>query len=259
MDEAKPTPSEQNKQQSQQMPQVPNGMGTAPNRTTGVAPTPRATMTGTMRAVDPNLPRGVEGRGYSIFTPEEHWPPPIYIHPTATPEELYYIEHRWHAEWSYYDKKASQAKKSFQRVQLTITVGSAAVPVLVGIQALDDRLDFALYLITILISFLVAAASAIETVKKYGDDWRTYRSAAEELGREKALYDVRTGPYRRSKNPFLLFVERCEEVVAKQNGAWSALKEEQATQLDQYAQDEYGNYTGYASATTGENSAVDLG
>lgn len=189
-------------------------------------------MTGTIPMVNPNLPRGVEGRGYSIFTPDDHWPPPVYIDPNATPQELYYIEHRWYKEWSYYDKRATEAKRSYQRLQLMIGVLSAGVPVLVSIQAVDNRLNFMLYLITIVISFAVAAASAIEQVRKYGDMWRSYRAAAEELHREKALYDVKSGSYRRSTNPFLLFVERCEEVIGKQNGAWSALKEEQIQTLD---------------------------
>lgn len=169
-------------------------------------------------------------KNLSVLQPKHQWPPPIYIDPNASPEEIFYMENRWYSQWKYYDERAAMSKRSYQRLQLSITVGSAAVPVLVGIQAVDSRIDFALYAITIIISFLVAGSSAIETVKKYGDAWRSFRTATEELMREKALYDVKSGPYRKSTNPFLLFVERCEDIMAKQNGVFLSLREEQQGQ-----------------------------
>ncbi len=44
--------------------------------------------------------------------------------------------------------------------------------------------------------------------------------AAEELAREKSLYDMRAGPYRKVKQPYDRFVERTEQIIAKQNGQW---------------------------------------
>jgi hypothetical protein len=161
------------------------------------------------------------------LTPASAWPPPIYVHPGASYQERYYMEHRWHSQWSYYDKKASEAKRLHQRFQIISAVGSVAVPPLIGLNAIGSQVQTAMTVLTILVSSLVAAASAVENVKKYGDNWRSYRSAAEELLREKSLYDVYSGPYRKSDKPFLLFVERCEDVIAKQNGNWVGLKEEQ--------------------------------
>lgn len=161
-----------------------------------------------------------------ILEPSNRWPPPLYVRAEADSREVYYMQHRWYSQWKWYDDKAATAKQVYQRIQLTITVGSAVVPVLVGIQAIDARVDLALYVVTIVVSLSVAAASAIETVKKYGDAWRSYRTATEELQREKSMYDMMAGPYRRSTNPFLLFVERCEDIMAKQNGNFAPLKEE---------------------------------
>lgn len=171
----------------------------------------------------------------NIITPTGVWPPPIFVDASASEQETYYMEHRWYTQWNWYDTKASQAKKEYQRLQIIIGIGSVTVPVLVSLApiASDTNGRNALTLITVLISLLVAAAAAIENVKKYGDAWRTYRSAAEDLKREKSLYDVRSGPYRKSKRPFLLFVERCEDIMAKQNGSWAALKEEQQTAATQ--------------------------
>ncbi|GAB4508714.1 MAG: hypothetical protein OHK0046_01990 [Anaerolineae bacterium] len=173
-----------------------------------------------------------------ILDPSNQWPPPLYIDQNAGSRELYYMEHRWYSQWKYYDGRASGAKQNYQRLQLIIGVGSVAVPVLVGIQFGDDNVRVALNIATVLISLLVAAAAAIENVMKYGDAWRSYRAATEELQREKSMYDTRSGPYRRSTNPFLLFVERCEDIMAKQNGSWAALKEDDSAKGENRVSDD---------------------
>jgi len=191
--------------------------------------------------------------------PGGDWPPPIFFDSlNASDQERFYLEHRWHAQWSYYDQKASEAKKLYQRLQLIIGIGSVTVPVLVGLNASNDVARNTLQLITVAISLCVAAAAAIENVKTYGDNWRTFRGAAEELNREKALYDAHTGPYRRSKNRFLLFVERCEDVIAKQNGAWIALKEEQKDRDDDGDGDSTSS-DGFGTINTSDAGANTLG
>ncbi|MEQ8676465.1 MAG: DUF4231 domain-containing protein [Aggregatilineales bacterium] len=159
--------------------------------------------------------------------PGGQWPPPIFFDSlNASDQERFYLEHRWYAQWSYYDQKATQAKTIYQRLQLIIGIGSVTVPVLVGLNASNEVARNSLQLITVAISLMVAASAAIESVKTYGDNWRTFRGAAEELNREKSLYDAHAGPYRRAKSRFLTFVERCEDIIAKQNGAWIAFKDE---------------------------------
>ena len=184
----------------------------------------RATMTASIASVKEKQEK------LPTLEPSGAWPPPLYIDPEAGSREVYYMEHRWYSQWKYYDDKATLSKRNYQRLQLVIGVGSVAVPVLVGIQFGDESVRVVLNLVTVFISLCVAAAAAIENVYKFGDAWRSYRTANEELQREKSMYDVHSGPYRRSTNPFLLFVERCEDIMAKQNGSWSALKEEQVQQ-----------------------------
>lgn len=180
----------------------------------------------------PALVAPAEKKAANVLEPVNVWPPPIYIDENAPPEERYYMEHRWYTQWNWYDTRAASAKRSYQRLQLIIGIGSLAIPALVGLNPLAEAGSSrtALTLLTVFISVVVAAATAIENVKKHGDAWRSYRTAAEELKREKSLYDVRSGSYRKSKKPFLLFVERCEDIMAKQNGSWSAalLKEDTA-------------------------------
>lgn len=169
----------------------------------------------------------------NFLEPAGVWPPPIYLDAeTATKHERFYVEHRWYMQWSYYDNKAAEAKRVYQRLQLIIGIGSVTVPVLVGLTPVNDQGRYLIQAVTVAISLIVAAAAAIENVKKYGDAWRNYRGAAEELAREKSLYDVGSGPYRQAQKPFLLFAERCEDVIAKQNGAFLALKEEKEVDKD---------------------------
>lgn len=185
-------------------------------------------------------PYNAEEEENFVLSPSGTWPPPIYINGgKAGREERFYMEHRWHAQWAYYDKKASTSRRVYHRIQLIVGIGSVTVPVLISVgPSFGAELQTVVTMITIVISLCVTIATAIENVKQYGDNWRTMRMAAEELAREKALYDVKGGAYRGLKNPFLLFAERCEGIIDKQNGAWSALKEEQISQAKKSAEEE---------------------
>lgn len=153
------------------------------------------------------------------------WPPPLFLMRTASDAERYYMKYRWQNQWQYYDNKASENKRNYQWLQLIIGVGSVAVPVLLGFQGTFT-------IIATIVSLVVAASAAVENVKKFGDGWRSFRTAAEALQREKALYDVSAGPYRIAKRPFIRFVERCEDIIAQQNGQFMQ-REEQQTQNQQ--------------------------
>jgi len=155
-------------------------------------------------------------------TEASSWPPPLFLMRTAGDAERYYMKYRWQNQWQYYDNKATENKRNYQYLQLTIGIGSVAVPVLLGFQGTFT-------IIATIASLVVAASAAIENVKKFGDGWRSFRSAAEALQREKALYDVSAGPYRMAKRPFIRFVERCEDIIAQQNGQFMQ-RDEQQTQ-----------------------------
>ena len=163
---------------------------------------------------------GVKADEKHILTPSGQWPPPIYITDATSDQERYYMEHRWHAQWDWYDQKASFYKKRHLFIQVMIGIMSGAVPVLVAINSQDVNIAELLKLSAIVLSFLVTVFTVWENVYKHGDNWRSYRGAAEDLAREKAMYDMEVGPYKRVKNPFSRFVERTEDIIAKQNGQW---------------------------------------
>jgi hypothetical protein len=154
------------------------------------------------------------------------WPPPLYLVPNASKSEVHYMKNRWQTQWLYYDKKASEHKRKHQALQVFIGVASVSVPVLLTASTSYPVLT----LIASIVSASVAAAAAIENVKKYGDNWRSFRQAAEDLAREKSMYDVVAGPYRASKRPFVRFVERCEDIMSQQNGQFHQRGEENQPQ-----------------------------
>jgi hypothetical protein len=164
----------------------------------------------------------------NVLVPAGTWPPPIYVDAATSEQEKYYMEHRWYAQWEWYDQKATFFKKRYLLTQLTIGIVSGIVPALVAINSPGLSIAQALQLVTIGLSLVVTAFTVWENVYKHGDNWRSYRGAAEELAREKVMYDMRAGQYKRVKNPFMRFVERCEDIIAKQNGQW----------LSQMAQDD---------------------
>ncbi len=172
-----------------------------------------------------------------LAQPEAPWPPPIFVKRNVTAEEKFYIENRWYAQWRYYDKKSSENKQSYHFFQRVIVIGSVTVPVLVGtgpsIAAYVNNEPWVRALLdmaTVVISLAVALSAAIEGLYKYGEYWSNYRKAAEELLQEKHLYDVRSGGYANTSDPFLRFVERCEGIIAKQNGQYFQTVEKQQSE-----------------------------
>ena len=158
------------------------------------------------------------------------WPPPIFMKKNMPYEQRFYLENRWYGQWQFYDSKASFNKKWYFRLQFIIVVFSVIVPVLVGFgpslaTALANvwpnvAVRTIIDILTVLLSLMVAVAAAVEGLFGYGDNWRTYRTAAEDLSQEKYMFDVGAGNYVGNANPFAHFVERVEDIIAQQNGRW---------------------------------------
>lgn len=166
------------------------------------------------------------------LTPKGTWPPPIFVNPNAGELERHYIEFRWHAQWDWYDRKASEAKTQHQRLQRITVIGSTVITALVAftppvnVTNAIPWLEDVLKVVTVVISLAVGLSAGFEGLYKHGDNWRNYRGAAEEMLREKSMYDVKSGPYRKTKVPFQLFVQRIEEIITKQNGTFLQLADD---------------------------------
>jgi hypothetical protein len=183
---------------------------------------------------------------------------PDFLSPLATPEQRvkHYIEHRWSDQYQYYTFKADQNRRRHLRLQTFIAIVAVIVPVLLGFNAdimnwvngsvlaggFSGPLSFLNLIMTndnlprwtsfinavpAILSGLVAAATALENVQKYGDNWRAFQSASDGLERERALFESNAGPYRTATDAYSLFVERSEDVIAQETGRYFAREEQQ--------------------------------
>lgn len=131
---------------------------------------------------------------------------------TETKQQRYLAE-RWQSQRDYYSRKSARNKQLYQGFQIFVALSAVAVPVLLAIPEMPK-------IIPAIMSGLVAAATAIENVYHFGDNWRTFRQTLEALKRERALYDAEAGPYGNSKTAFRRFVERSENIIAEETGRY---------------------------------------
>lgn len=180
---------------------------------------------------------------------------PQFLSRNASSEQRtkHYIETRWHEQYTYYTFKAERNRRRHMQLQMFIAVVAVLVPVLLGfnanlINAVRAAVDNNLLPVLIsqnnigfwisfvnavpaILSGLVAGATALENVQKYGDNFRAFQSASDGLERERALFESNAGPYRKSSTPYRLFVERSEDVIAQETGRYFA-REQQAGEDD---------------------------
>ncbi|MDQ7037089.1 MAG: DUF4231 domain-containing protein [Anaerolineae bacterium] len=183
---------------------------------------------------------------YQIM-PESSWPPPMFVKKNITPQERYYLENRWHSQWRFFDTKASNSKSQYFWLQRIVVIGSVTVPVLVSLDPdiirglinfiplvtlTVDQARLLIDITTVLLSLAVAISAGLESLNKYGDNWGSYRQAAEELQAEKSFYDVDGGRYANNPDAFSRFVERTEEIIAQQNGRFIASVEKQTQESE---------------------------
>lgn len=168
----------------------------------------------------------------------------------------YYVNKRWNEQYDYYSKKADLNRVKHQQLQIFIAIVAVLVPVLLGFTAglinwaraiavggvwslwmwqipmnwliREDNIGFVIGFINAvpaILSGLVAGATALENVMKYGDNWRAFQSAADGLERERALFEANAGLYRTSPAAHQLFIERSEDVIAQEFGRYIARQE----------------------------------
>jgi hypothetical protein len=127
-----------------------------------------------------------------------------------------YIEQRATQYQAWYDKKAVKAKGNYLRMRTAIVLGGVVVPVIVNITLPGKDIAASL------ISLVVAACVALESVYHYREQWKNYRSTEQFLSREKVLFLTGEGAYKEFKSPqaaFIYFVERCEGAIEAENAS----------------------------------------
>lgn len=143
-----------------------------------------------------------------------------------------YIAERIEDQCAYYDRSAIRYKARHFLMRRTAVVGAALVPILANISF--DAFGIYRTAPATLVSLLVTIVVALETVNRYGDQWKNFRSTYEFLKSEKFHFLTGEGVYR-SLDPeaaFLLLVERCENRIATENSATLSIIETAAQHGD---------------------------
>ncbi|MFC7792092.1 DUF4231 domain-containing protein [Streptomyces cinereoruber] len=126
-----------------------------------------------------------------------------------------YIETRVEQYQGWYDAKATHMKAMHLRMRTVSVVGGALVPVFVNLD-----LGFARITATVL-SVVVVAAVSLESVYRYREQWKNYRSTEQLLGHERVYFETKVGPYRglSKREAFTVLVARVEKAIANENAA----------------------------------------
>ncbi|MET7538245.1 DUF4231 domain-containing protein [Streptomyces sp. NPDC005507] len=116
-------------------------------------------------------------------------------------------------EW--YDRKAVKTKAMHLRMRTISVVGGALVPVLVNLD-----LSFAKLTATVL-SLVVVGSVSLESVYRYREQWKNYRSTEQLLGHERIYFETKVGPYTNLSEgeAFTTLVARVESAIANENSA----------------------------------------
>jgi hypothetical protein len=131
----------------------------------------------------------------------------------ATDRQKYYFE-EWQKQQQYHSKKASQFKQRNQILQTITVLGSLIVPILLGVTDLP-------VIVPTIVSVVVAIATALENINKYGENWVSFRRTSELLKREHRMYMTRADVYANA-NAFEVFVQRVENIISEQNETFVA-------------------------------------
>lgn len=141
--------------------------------------------------------------------------------PTMTPEE--YLKTRVDDQITWYDRKSGINKRWHERIQILTILLGVLIPLFIGYsenQGLESLKDWAG-----LFGALIAFLEGIRGVKKYKENWATYRMTAEALLREKLLFlnRVSNDPATSADYDFKIFVANCERIMSAENASWRTL------------------------------------
>jgi hypothetical protein len=130
-----------------------------------------------------------------------------------------YIQKRIDEQCDYYDRAAGRAKKNHFRMRTIAVGGAATVPIVTNLP-FDFLMQYRTAPATIF-SLVVTVVIALESIYKYGEQWKNFRSTYEFLKSEKFHFLAGEGQFRKM-NPdeaYILLVERCESRIISENSA----------------------------------------
>lgn len=130
-------------------------------------------------------------------------------------QQAEYLKERVDNQINWMETKSAYNQKKYKQFKVAEIVVAAAIPFLAGLQTQVPEVA----IVTGLLGVVVVILSGLQQLYKYHENWLTYRSAIEELKREKILFETQTGRYT-GNDAFALFVESFEALLGSENKVW---------------------------------------
>ncbi len=134
-----------------------------------------------------------------------------------------YLQSRIDDQITWYNAKSAHNKRWYYTCQIIVLIAGALIPLLTGYM---DDVAWLQY-ITGTLGGVIVVFQGLMSLKKYKDNWLTYRTTAETLQREKLMYQTGADPYDTAGEPFKLFVRNAESIMASENQGWKGLREKE--------------------------------
>ena len=136
-----------------------------------------------------------------------------------------YIEKRLDDQINWYDAKSIKCKKTYHCCSVCIIVSSLAITAISTLSLLYPLLDKLWVIASLLLSLSITGITTYDKFAKNNELHSSYRRTCERLKQEKYLFLTRSGEYNSNSSAENLLVERCESIMATENGNWSQLNE----------------------------------
>lgn len=140
-----------------------------------------------------------------------------------------YIKDRVQNQIDWYGDKSSKCQKKYKIWQVIKIIALLFITI---VSLFGDRdttefpfTDYITYIVGALGAFIIFIESFIK-IYDYKKLWVQYRMASENLIREKLMFETNSSPYD-IKEPFKLFVERCESIMQNEMSGWKEIQAEE--------------------------------
>lgn len=141
-----------------------------------------------------------------------------------------YISDRLDNQIDYYDSKSIEYKKNHENISVSTIIISALIALAPAFMDILPNFKEIISFISAFLAAVITILQAIDKLKKYNELFYQFRITCEKLKQEKELYLHQSGEYKRTDEMTneQLFVERCESIMATENGTWAQLNEKKA-------------------------------
>lgn len=129
-----------------------------------------------------------------------------------------YLGDRYQGQIDWYDTKAAQNQTVYAWMQWVVIVLAAMTPILIELR-LEAFMDGWGHVATVTATIVAILTAGLKTFK-FQENWISYRTTCETLRKEKYFYDAAIGEYAAADDREALFVERVENLIARENTMW---------------------------------------